>query len=34
MSLVVDSTVWIDFFNPKIKSHEKKFLSQLIQDNF
>jgi len=34
MSLIVDSTVWIDFFNPKVKSSEKKFLSQLIQSNY
>ena len=34
MSLIVDSTVWIDFFNPRIKSPEKKLLTQLIQSNY
>ena len=34
MSLIVDTTVWIDFFNPKIKSPEKKILLRLIQDDY
>ena len=31
MSLIVDSSVWIDGFNPKIKTPEKETLKQLIQ---
>jgi predicted nucleic acid-binding protein len=30
MNLIVDSSVWIDSFNPKIKSTEKEILKQLI----
>jgi predicted nucleic acid-binding protein len=30
MSLIVDSSVWIDGFNPKIKTPEKDLLKQLI----
>ena len=33
MSLIVDSSVWIDSFNPKIKSPEKELLKQLISDD-
>ena len=33
MSLIVDSSVWIDGFNPKIKTPEKEILIQLIQDD-
>ncbi|MDR3283838.1 MAG: PIN domain-containing protein, partial [Treponema sp.] len=31
---IVDSTVWIDGFNPKIKTPEKELLKQLIQNDF
>jgi predicted nucleic acid-binding protein len=34
MSLIVDSTVWIDGFNSKIKTPEKELLKQLIQNDF
>jgi predicted nucleic acid-binding protein len=34
MSLIVDSTVWIDGFNPKINTPEKKLLKRLIQNDF
>jgi predicted nucleic acid-binding protein len=34
MRLIVDSTVWIDGFNPKIKTPEKELLKQLIQNDF
>jgi len=34
VSLIVDTTVWIDFFNPKIQSPEKNYLSRLIQDDY
>jgi predicted nucleic acid-binding protein len=30
MNIMVDSSVWIDSFNPKIKSPEKELLKQLI----
>jgi predicted nucleic acid-binding protein len=34
MSLIVDSSVWIDGFNPKIKTPEKELLQQLIKNDF
>ena len=34
MSLIVDSSVWIDGFNPKIKNPEKELLKQLIHDDY
>ena len=34
MSLIVDSSIWIDGFNPKIKSPEKELLKKLIQDDY
>jgi predicted nucleic acid-binding protein len=34
MNLIVDSSVWIDSFNPKIKSIEKEVLKQLIINNY
>lgn len=33
MSIIVDTSVWIDGFNPKIETREKKALVQLIQNN-
>jgi len=33
MSIIVDTSVWIDSFNPKIKTPEKKVLIQLIQND-
>ena len=34
MSLIVDSSVWIDGFNPKAKNREKDALKKLIQDDY
>ena len=34
MSLIVDSSVWIDSFNPKIHTQEKELLKQLILDDY
>jgi predicted nucleic acid-binding protein len=34
MNLIVDSSVWIDSFNPKIKSVEKEILRQLIFNDY
>ena len=34
MSLMVDTSVWIDGFNPKIKNPEKEALKKLIQDDY
>jgi predicted nucleic acid-binding protein len=34
MNLIVDSSVWIDSFNPKIKSTEKEILKQLIFNDY
>ena len=34
VSILVDSSVWIDGFNPKIKTPEKEHLKQLIQDDY
>jgi predicted nucleic acid-binding protein len=33
MSIIVDTSVWIDSFNPKIKTPEKEVLVQLIQND-
>ena len=33
MSILVDTSVWIDSFNPKIKTPEKEVLIQLIQND-
>jgi len=33
MNIIVDTSVWIDSFNPKIKSPEKDLLEQLIQSD-
>jgi len=33
MSIIVDTSVWIDSFNPKIETHEKYELVKLIQNN-
>jgi predicted nucleic acid-binding protein len=33
MSIIIDTTVWIDGFNPKVKSPEKEALVQLIQND-
>jgi predicted nucleic acid-binding protein len=33
MSIIVDSSVWIDGFNPKAKTPEKELLIQLIQND-
>jgi len=33
MSIIVDTSVWIDGFNPKIKTPEKEALMRLIQDD-
>jgi predicted nucleic acid-binding protein len=34
MKLIVDSSVWIDGFNPKIKTPEKEILKQLISNDY
>jgi predicted nucleic acid-binding protein len=34
MSIIVDTSVWIDSFNPKIKTPEKEVLIQLIQNDY
>jgi predicted nucleic acid-binding protein len=34
MSLIVDSTVWIDGFNSKVKTPEKEILKQLIINDY
>jgi hypothetical protein len=34
MNLIVDSSVWIGSFNPKIKSIEKEILRQLIFNDY
>jgi predicted nucleic acid-binding protein len=34
MNLIVDSTVWIDGFNPRIKTVEKEILKQLIFNDY
>ena len=34
MSLIVDTSVWIDSFNPKKKTAEKELLIQLIQKDY
>jgi predicted nucleic acid-binding protein len=34
MNLIVDSSVWIDGFNPKIKTAEKEILKQLILNDY
>jgi predicted nucleic acid-binding protein len=34
MNLIVDSSIWIDSFNPKIKSTEKEILKQLIFNDY
>jgi predicted nucleic acid-binding protein len=34
MNLIVDSSVWIDSFNPKVKSIEKDILRQLIFNDY
>jgi predicted nucleic acid-binding protein len=33
MSIIVDTSVWIDSFNPKIKTPEKEVLIQMIQND-
>ena len=33
MNVIVDTSVWIDSFNPKIKSPEKDLLEQFIQSD-
>ena len=33
MSIIVDTSVWIDGFNPRIKTPEKEVLIQLIQSD-
>jgi predicted nucleic acid-binding protein len=33
MSIIVDTSVWIDSFNPKIKTSEKEELEKLIQND-
>jgi predicted nucleic acid-binding protein len=33
MSVIVDTSVWIDGFNPKIQTPEKEMLIQLIQND-
>jgi predicted nucleic acid-binding protein len=33
VSLIVDTSVWIDFFNPKIKTPEKEALKKLLQND-
>ena len=34
MSVIVDSSVWIDCFNPKVKTSEKEILVQLIEKDY
>jgi predicted nucleic acid-binding protein len=34
MSLIIDSSVWIDGFNPKTNTPEKEILKQLIQNDY
>jgi predicted nucleic acid-binding protein len=34
MNLIVDSSVWIDGFNPKINTIEKEVLNQLIRNDY
>jgi hypothetical protein len=34
MNLIVDSSVWIDGFNPKIKTAEMEILKQLIFNDY
>jgi len=34
MSLIVDSSIWIDSFNSKIQTPEKKSLKELIQNDY
>jgi hypothetical protein len=34
MNLIVDSIVWIDGLNPKIRSTEKEILRQLIFNDY
>jgi predicted nucleic acid-binding protein len=34
MNIIVDTTVWIDFYNPKTKSSEKEILEQLILNDY
>ena len=34
MSLIVDSSVWIDGFNPKKRTPEKEILMQLIRNDY
>ena len=34
MSVIVDSSVWIDGFNPKLKTPEKEMLRQLILNEY
>jgi predicted nucleic acid-binding protein len=34
MNLIVDSSVWIDGFNPKAETFEKEVLKQLIVDDY
>ena len=34
MSVMIDSSVWIDGFNPKINSPEKRVLKKMIQDDY
>nr|AGS54001.1 PIN domain protein [uncultured bacterium contig00088] len=34
MSLIVDTSVWIDIFNPKIQTRKKESLKKLIQDDY
>jgi predicted nucleic acid-binding protein len=33
MNIIVDTSVWIDSFNPKIKTPEKEVLTQFIQND-
>jgi len=34
VSLIVDSSIWIDSFNSKIKTPEKESLKELIQNDY
>jgi predicted nucleic acid-binding protein len=34
MNLIVDSSVWIDAFNPRIKTPKKEILKQLISNDY
>ena len=34
MNLIVDTSVWIDGFNPRVKTPEKELLKQLIQNDY